>query len=68
MPGKMMYGMKKDKDKKKRKGMVYGGMGRKQAMHGGPHGRKKAKHGGPHNNMDRIGMSIGGAMDVQVPN
>ena len=62
----MMYGMKKDK--KKRKGMVYGGgMGRKKSMHGGPHGRKKAKHGGPHNNMDRIGMSIGGAMEVQKP-
>ena len=56
MPGKMMYGMKKDK--KKREGMVYGG-----SM-----GRKKAKHGGPHKNMDRIGMAIGGAMDVQVPN
>ena len=50
-----MYGMKKDK--KKRKGMMYGGMGRKQA-----------KHGGPHKNMDRIGMAMGGAMDVQDPN
>tara|TARA_R100001443_G_C3222601_1_gene146364 strand:+ start:301 stop:453 length:153 start_codon:yes stop_codon:yes gene_type:complete len=50
-----MYGMKKDK--KKRKGMMYGGMGRKQA-----------KHGGPHNNMDRIGMAMGGAMNVQDPN
>ena len=68
MPGKMMYGMKKDK--KKRKGMVYGGMGRKKSMHGGPHGRKKAKHGGPHNNMDRIGMAMGGpnVMEVQEPN
>ena len=50
-----MYGMKKDK--KKRKGMMYGGMGRKQA-----------KHGGPHKKMDRIGMAMGGAMDVQDPN
>ena len=30
--------------------------------------RKSKKHGGPHNNMDRIGMAIGGAMDVQSPN
>ena len=45
------------KDKKKRKGMMYGGMGRKQA-----------KHGGPHKNMDRIGMAMGGAMEVQKPN
>ena len=52
-----MYGMKKDK--KKRKGMMYGGMGRKQA-----------KHGGPHKNMDRIGMAMGGpnVMEVQEPN
>ena len=54
----MMYGMKKDK--KKRKGMMYGG----EDM------RKQAKHGGPHNNMDRIGMAMGGAnvMEVQEPN
>jgi hypothetical protein len=54
MPGH--YGMKKDK--KKRKGMMYGGEGM----------RKQAKHGGPHKNMDRIGMAMGGAMDVQEPN
>jgi hypothetical protein len=55
MPGH--YGMKKDK--KKRKGMVYGGEGM----------RKQAKHGGPHNNMDRIGMFKGGdaVMEVQKP-
>ena len=57
-------GMKK---KKKRANMVYGGM-RKKAMGGGMYGRKAAKHGGPHNNMDRIGMAIGGAMEVQSPN
>ena len=48
-------GMKK---KKNRANMVYGG-----GM-----GRKKAVHGGPHNNMDRIGMAMGGAMEVQKPN
>ena len=48
-----MYGM----DKKKKKKMMYGGMA-----------RKKMKHGGPHNNMDRIGMAMGGAMNVQDPN
>ena len=30
--------------------------------------RKKMMHGGPHNNMDRVGMGMGGAMDVQDPN
>ena len=62
---KYKMGMKKDK---KRMGMMYGGMKRKKAMGGGMYGRKSAKHGGPHNNMDRIGMALGGAMDVQSPN
>ena len=53
--------MKKDKRDKK----IYGGgMKRKKAMGGGMYGRKAAKHGGPHNNMDRIGMNIGGAMET----
>ena len=61
----MMYKMKKDKRDKK----IYGGgMKRKKAMGGGMYGRKSAKHGGPHNNMDRIGMAMGGAMEVQSPN
>jgi len=59
----MMYGM----DKKKKKKMMYGGMARKKKMYGGM-ARKNMKHGGPHNNMDRIGMAMGGAMDVQDPN
>ena len=50
-----------------RKGMMYGGMARKKKMYGGM-ARKNMKHGGPHNNMDRIGMAMGGAMDVQDPN
>ena len=62
----MDYGMGMKK-KKKRANMMYGGM-RKKAMSGGMYGRKSAKHGGPHNNMDRIGMAIGGAMEVQSPN
>ena len=49
----MDYGIDK---KKKRMGMMYGGK------------RKAMKHGGPHNNMDRVGMGMGGAMDVQKPN
>ena len=49
-----------------KKKMMYGGMARKKKMYGGM-SRKKMKHGGPHNNMDRIGMGIGGAMDVQDP-
>ena len=52
----------------KKKKMMYGGMSRKKAMGGGMYGRKSAKHGGPHNNMDRIGMAMGGAMEVQSPN
>ena len=51
-------------------GMVYGGT-RKSMMGGGMNEmkRKPAMHGGvPHNNMDRIGMAMGGAMDVQDPN
>ena len=52
-----------------RKKMVYGGMNRKKKVYGGSMGsRKKAMHGGPHNNMDRIGMAMGGAMEVQKPN
>ncbi len=62
---KYKMGMKKDK---KRMGMLYGGMKRKKAMGGGMYERKSAKHGGPHNNMDRIGMAMGGAMEVQSPN
>ena len=49
----MDYGM----SKKKKKKMMYGGTARKKMM-----------HGGPHNNMDRVGMGMGGAMDVQDPN
>ena len=30
--------------------------------------REGMKHGGPHNDMDRIGMAMGGAMEVQKPN
>ena len=45
------------KDEKKKKKMMYGGTARKKMM-----------HGGPHNNMDRVGMGMGGAMDVQDPN
>ena len=54
-------------DHGKKKKMMYGGMTRKKKMYGGM-SRKKMKHGGPHNNMDRIGMAMGGAMDVQDPN
>ena len=49
-----------------KKKMMYGGMARKKKMYGGM-SRKKMKHGGPHNNMDRIGMAMGGAMEVQDP-
>ena len=41
---------------------------KKKMMGGGMYERKSAKHGGPHNNMDRIGMAMGGAMEVQSPN
>ena len=51
-----------------KKKMMYGGMAREKKMYGGSMGRKKAMHGGPHNNMDRIGMAMGGAMEVQKPN
>jgi len=58
-----MYGM----DKKKK--MMYGGMARKKKMYGGMmKKRKEMKHGGPHKKMDRIGMAMGGAMEVQQPN
>jgi hypothetical protein len=55
---------------KKRKKMMYG---RTPMEGGGMYGMKKKKrkgmsHGGPHNNMDRIGMGMGGAMEVQDPN
>ena len=50
-----------------KKKMMYGGMARKKKMYGGM-ARKNMKHGGPHNNMDRIGMAMGGAMEVQDPN
>ena len=57
---------------KKRKKMMYG---RTPMEGGGMYGMKKKKrkgmsHGGPHNNMDRIGMAMGGAhvMEVQEPN
>jgi hypothetical protein len=63
----MKHGMKKDKE---RMGMMYGG--RKSAAGGmymmDEKKRKQMMHGGPHNNMDRIGMFKGGAMDVQDPN
>ena len=65
-----MYHGKDEKKKKKRMGMMYGGE-RKAMMGGGMNNtkRKPAMHGGvPHNNMDRIGMFKGGAMDVQDPN
>ena len=54
----------------RREKMMYGGMNnkRKKKMYGGSMGRKKAMHGGPHNNMDRMGMAMGGAMKVQKPN
>ena len=60
----------KPMEKKKRKKMMYG---RTPMEGGGMYGMKKKKrkgmsHGGPHNNMDRIGMAMGGAMDVQDPN
>ena len=51
-----------------KKKMMYGGMAREKKMYGGSMGRIKAMHGGPHNNMDRIGMAMGGAMEVQKPN
>jgi|TARA_B100001939_G_scaffold36371_1_gene28306 hypothetical protein len=52
---------------KKRKKMMYG---RTPMEGGGMYGmkRKKKTHGGPHKNMDRIGMAMGGAMEVQKPN
>ena len=54
-------------DKKKK--MMYGGMARKKKMYGGMmKKRKEMKHGGPHKKMDRIGMAMGGAMEVQKPN
>ena len=31
-------------------------------------GRKSMMHGGPHNNMDRIKMNMGGAMEVAESN
>ena len=45
-------------------------MKKPKMMGGGMYGmkRKKMMHGGPHNNMDRVGMGMGGAMDVQDPN
>jgi hypothetical protein len=47
--------------------MMYG---RTPMEGGGMYGmkRKKKTHGGPHKNMDRIGMAMGGAMEVQKPN
>ena len=65
-----MYHGKNEKKKKKRMGMMYGGE-RKPMMGGGMNEMKRnpSMHGGvPHNNMDRIGMAMGGAMDVQDPN
>ena len=58
----------KPMEKKKRMGMMYGG--RTPMEGGGMYGmkRKKKTHGGPHKNMDRIGMAMGGAMEVQKPN
>ena len=52
---------------KKREKMMYG---RTPMEGGGMYGmkRKKKTHGGPHKNMDRIGMAMGGAMEVQKPN
>ena len=53
----------------KKKKMMYGGMARKKKMYGGMmKKRKEMKHGGPHKKMDRIGMAMGGAMEVQKPN
>ena len=58
--------MKKDKRDSK---MYGGGMKRKTVMGGGGmYGRKSAKHGGPHNDMDRINMFKGGAMEIAKPN
>ena len=56
-------------DHGKKKKMMYGGMARKKKMYGGMmKKRKEMKHGGPHKKMDRIGMAMGGAMEVQKPN
>ncbi len=76
-----MYGrtpMKKGMMPKRKKKQKTGGLykGRYGMSDGGPAvkkmyggmARKNMKHGGPHNNMDRIGMAMGGAMDVQDPN
>ena len=41
---------------------------KKKMMGGGYMDRKEMIHGGPHNKMDRIGMAMGGAMEVQKPN
>jgi hypothetical protein len=51
-----------------KKKMMYGGMSKKKKMMYGGSARKNMKHGGPHNKMDRIGMAMGGAMEVQKPN
>ena len=53
-----------------KKKMMDGGMPRTKKAGGGMNEmkRKVMKHGGPHNNMDRVGMAMGGAMDVQEPN
>jgi len=53
-----------------KKKMMDGGMPRTKKAGGGMNEmkRKVMKHGGPHNNMDRVGMAMGGAMDVQKPN
>ena len=51
-----------------KKKMMYGGMSKKKKMMYGGSARKNMKHGGPHKNMDRIGMAMGGAMEVQQPN
>ena len=56
---------------KKREKMMYGS--RQPAEGGGMYTMKKKKregmkHGGPHNNMDRIGMGMGGAMEVAKSN
>jgi hypothetical protein len=65
-----MAGHKPNEKMMKRERKMYGGgMKRKTAMGGGGmYGRKKASHGGVHNNMDRVGMFKGGAMEIAEPN
>ena len=53
----------KPNEKKK---MMYGGMARKKKMYGGM-ARKKKMGGGMMMKKKRMGMAMGGAMEVQKP-